>query len=76
MAEARLTLLDPAGKVVASAVAIADGTYTLRDLHTAGPAPGDYTVVASGYPPVATEAALSDGEARRGDIDVRGGATG
>nr|WP_309506046.1 MFS transporter [Streptomyces sp. LP11] len=63
--EARVTLLNPQGKVVAAALTVADGTYTVPDL-----APGDYTVVVSGYAPVAARVAVAEGEARRVDLRV------
>ncbi|WP_216897903.1 MFS transporter [Nocardia alni] len=44
---ARITLLAGDGTVVANAVADDTGTYALTDL-----VPGDYTLCASGYPPV------------------------
>ncbi|MEU0598503.1 carboxypeptidase-like regulatory domain-containing protein [Streptomyces sp. NPDC006393] len=63
--DARVTLLNERGDVVASATTATDGTYTLRNL-----APGAYTVVATGYPPVAAEVALGDGGAHRVDLQV------
>ncbi|MFC0601824.1 MSCRAMM family protein [Streptomyces palmae] len=48
LADARVTLVDAAGKVVAVATTGEDGGYTFTDLDS-----GDYTVIASGYPPVA-----------------------
>ncbi|MGD3108874.1 MFS transporter [Streptomyces sp. YGL11-2] len=47
--DARVTLLDPAGNVVGTATSGQDGEYVFTDLDT-----GDYTLIASGYPPVAT----------------------
>jgi EmrB/QacA subfamily drug resistance transporter len=49
LADARVALLDPAGSVVATRTTGDDGEYSFPDL-----AGTDYTVVASGYPPVAT----------------------
>ncbi|MBZ4014667.1 MFS transporter [Streptomyces purpurogeneiscleroticus] len=46
--DARVTLVDAAGNVVATSTTGADGAYAFTDLDT-----GDYTVIASGYPPVA-----------------------
>ncbi|WP_078917157.1 MFS transporter [Streptomyces sp. NRRL S-813] len=63
--DARVTLLNARGDVVASATTATDGTYTLRNL-----APGAYTVVATGYPPVAGEVSLGDGGAHRVDLQV------
>jgi EmrB/QacA subfamily drug resistance transporter len=55
LADARVTLVDAAGNVVATATTGPDGEYAFEDLD-----PGPYTVIASGYPPVA--AALTIGE--------------
>ncbi|MGW1375674.1 MFS transporter [Streptomyces sp. NPDC002446] len=55
--DARVTLVDAAGNVVATSTTGEDGAYAFTDLDA-----GDYTVIASGYPPVAT--GLS--------VDVRG----
>ncbi|MFJ9850343.1 MFS transporter [Streptomyces sp. NPDC101150] len=47
--DARLTLVDAAGNVVRSTLTDGDGTYTFTDL-----AAGEYSLIASGYPPVAS----------------------
>ncbi|WP_211591762.1 MFS transporter [Microbispora sp. H10836] len=49
LAEARVTLLDAAGNVVGVATTAEDGEYAFTDLTG-----GQYTIVASGYPPVAS----------------------
>ncbi|MBE1598432.1 MFS transporter [Streptomyces stelliscabiei] len=49
LADARVTLVDAAGNVVGSATTGADGAYAFTDLDG-----GEYTVIATGYPPVAT----------------------
>ncbi|WP_461096146.1 MFS transporter [Streptomyces bullii] len=49
LADARVTLVDAAGNVVGSAMTGADGAYAFTDLDG-----GEYTVIATGYPPVAT----------------------
>ncbi|MCD9880121.1 MFS transporter [Streptomyces guryensis] len=49
LADARVTLVDAAGNVVGTATTGADGAYAFTDLNG-----GDYTVIATGYPPVAT----------------------
>ncbi|GKQ38562.1 MFS transporter [Streptomyces sp. A012304] len=49
LADARVTLVDAAGNVVATATTGADGAYAFTDLDG-----GEYTVIATGYPPVAT----------------------
>ncbi|MEU1791164.1 MFS transporter [Streptomyces sparsogenes] len=46
--DARVTLVDAAGNVIATATTGEDGAYAFTDLDA-----GDYTVIASGYPPVA-----------------------
>ncbi|MEU6914450.1 MFS transporter [Streptomyces olindensis] len=54
LADARVTLLDAAGNVVGTAVTAADGAYAFTDLDS-----GEYTVIATGYPPVATALTVS-----------------
>ncbi|MGW1670998.1 MFS transporter [Streptomyces sp. NPDC002324] len=49
LADARVTLVDAAGNVVGTATTGADGAYAFTDLDG-----GEYTVIATGYPPVAT----------------------
>ncbi|MFI1292958.1 MFS transporter [Streptomyces sp. NPDC020792] len=49
LADARVTLVDAAGNVVGTSTTGADGAYAFTDLNG-----GDYTVIATGYPPVAT----------------------
>ncbi|MGW2906817.1 MFS transporter [Streptomyces sp. NPDC001204] len=49
LADARVTLVDAAGNVVGTSTTGADGAYAFTDLNS-----GDYTVIATGYPPVAT----------------------
>ncbi len=53
LADARVTLVDAAGNVVATATTGTDGAYAFTDLDA-----GDYTVIASGYPPVAAGLAI------------------
>jgi EmrB/QacA subfamily drug resistance transporter len=61
--DARVTLLDPSGNVIGTATTGADGEYAFSDLDG-----GDYTVIASGYAPVATPLRLeAEG---RDDFDV------
>ncbi|MEU6486226.1 MFS transporter [Streptomyces sp. NPDC046887] len=48
LADARVTLVDAAGNVVATATTGEDGAYGFADLTS-----GDYTVIATGYPPAA-----------------------
>ncbi|MFF2651751.1 MFS transporter [Streptomyces sp. NPDC058045] len=47
--DARVTLVDSAGNVVATSTTGTDGAYAFTDLDG-----GEYTVIATGYPPVAT----------------------
>ncbi|GAA0662532.1 MFS transporter [Streptomyces thermocarboxydovorans] len=49
LADARVTLVDGAGNVVGTATTGSDGAYAFTDLDA-----GEYTVIATGYPPVAT----------------------
>ncbi|MFI1505217.1 MFS transporter [Streptomyces sp. NPDC020597] len=49
LADARVTLVDAAGNVVSTATTGPDGAYAFADLDG-----GEYTVIATGYPPVAT----------------------
>ncbi|MCT7353862.1 MFS transporter [Streptomyces sp. 15-116A] len=49
LADARVTLVDAAGNVVGTATTGSDGAYAFTDLDA-----GEYTVIATGYPPVAT----------------------
>jgi hypothetical protein len=55
LADARVTLVDAAGNVVATATTGPDGAYAFEDLD-----PGPYTVIASGYPPVAASVTIGD----------------
>ncbi|MEU0356851.1 MFS transporter [Streptomyces cyaneofuscatus] len=48
LADARVTLIDAAGNVVATATTGEDGVYAFTDLDA-----GEYSVIATGYPPVA-----------------------
>ncbi|GHC76722.1 MFS transporter [Streptomyces flavofungini] len=64
---ARVTLVDAAGNVVATATTGTDGEYAFTDLDS-----GEYTVIATGYPPVATGLAVAgDGGVVEGhDIEL------
>ncbi|GAB2978408.1 MFS transporter [Amycolatopsis acidiphila] len=61
--DARITVLDTDGNVAAVARTDAEGKYVVSDLPE-----GDYTVVASGYPPATSQVNLLGGEATH---DVR-----
>ncbi|MFJ9571723.1 MFS transporter [Streptomyces bacillaris] len=54
LADARVTLIDAAGNVVATATTGEDGAYAFTDLDA-----GEYSVVATGYPPVAGAVTVS-----------------
>ena len=62
--DARITLLDRSGNVVAVTTTDNAGEYAFSDLPE-----GDYTVIASGYPPVASTLRVNGGE--HGQHDVR-----
>ncbi|MER8010134.1 MFS transporter [Streptomyces sp. NPDC094149] len=63
--DARVTLLDAAGNVVDSLTTGADGTFRFVDLAT-----GEYTVIASGYPPVATVLQVAGGGRTERDLQL------
>ncbi|MEV6023048.1 MFS transporter [Streptomyces sp. NPDC052036] len=54
LADARVTLVDAAGNVVGTATTGTDGAYAFTDLDN-----GEYTVIATGYPPAATAVNVS-----------------
>ncbi|SDX07072.1 drug resistance transporter, EmrB/QacA subfamily [Saccharopolyspora shandongensis] len=64
VADARVTLLDSGGAVVGAATTDIDGNYTFTDLPD-----GEYTVIATGYPPIATSLRLS-GEQSTHDVEL------
>lgn len=61
--DARVTLLDAGGNVVDSQTTSADGTFRFVDLSS-----GEYTVIASGYPPVATVLQVAGGGRTERDL--------
>ncbi|MFF3419133.1 MFS transporter [Streptomyces sp. NPDC002698] len=63
LSDARVTLVDAAGNVVGTARTGGDGAYAFTDLDG-----GEYTVIAAGYPPVAT--ALTVGGRGMDDHDI------
>ncbi|MFI9061940.1 MFS transporter [Streptomyces sp. NPDC053429] len=65
LGDARVTLVDAAGNVVATARTGADGAYAFTDLDG-----GEYTVIATGYPPVATALTVSGSGADGHDIEL------
>jgi hypothetical protein len=65
LADARLTLLDAAGNVVGTATTGSDGAYAFTDLDA-----GQYSLIASGYPPVATALTLEGSGAKGFDMEL------
>ncbi|MCZ0975750.1 MFS transporter [Streptomyces albulus] len=63
--DARVTLLDPAGNVVGSATSGHDGEYVFTDLDS-----GEYTLIASGYPPAAAPLRLTASGQAECDIEL------
>ncbi|HEY2277264.1 MAG TPA: MFS transporter, partial [Streptosporangiaceae bacterium] len=63
--DARVMLLDGDGNVAGLARTGHDGSYSFDNLPQ-----GDYTVVASGYPPVASRLRVSSGEAQAHDVQL------
>ncbi|WP_411074431.1 MFS transporter [Streptomyces sp. cmx-4-7] len=63
--EARVTLLDAAGNVVDTLTTGADGTFRFIDLSS-----GEYTVIAAGYPPVATVLQVAGGGRTERDLQL------
>ncbi|MEV4784728.1 MFS transporter [Streptomyces tuirus] len=65
LADARVTLVDQAGNVVGSATTGTDGAYAFTDLDG-----GEYTVIATGYPPVATALTVTGAGTGGHDIEL------
>ncbi|CAM5746236.1 Putative multidrug resistance protein MdtD [Streptomyces afghaniensis] len=63
--DARVTLLDVAGNVVDTLTTGADGTFRFVDLSS-----GEYTVIAAGYPPVATVLQVAGGGRTERDLQL------
>ncbi|WP_149826757.1 MFS transporter [Streptomyces tailanensis] len=63
--DARVTLLDAAGNVVDTLTTGLDGTFRFADL-----ASGEYTVIATGYPPVATVLQIAAGGSTERDLQL------
>ncbi|MFB7630790.1 MFS transporter [Streptomyces sp. NPDC056149] len=63
--DARVTLLDPTGNVVGSATSGHDGEYVFTDLDS-----GEYTLIASGYPPAAAPLRLDASGQTECDIEL------
>lgn len=65
LADARVTLIDAAGNVVATAMTGEDGAYAFADLDA-----GEYSVIATGYPPVAGSLTVSGPGVDGHDIEL------
>ncbi|MFI1847439.1 MULTISPECIES: MFS transporter [Streptomyces] len=63
--DARVTLLDAAGNVVDTATTTVDGAFRFVDLSA-----GEYTVIAAGYPPVATVLQVAGGGRTERDLQL------
>ncbi|MEU5575655.1 carboxypeptidase regulatory-like domain-containing protein [Streptomyces coeruleorubidus] len=63
--DARVTLVDAAGNVVASATTGEDGGYAFADLDG-----GEYTLMAAGYPPKATNLTVHGSGVQSHDIEL------
>ncbi|WP_458575940.1 MFS transporter [Streptomyces sp. ALB3] len=63
--DARVTLIDAAGNVVASSTTGEDGVYAFTDLDA-----GEYSVIATGYPPVAGSLTVSGSGVDGHDIEL------
>ncbi|WP_328947028.1 MFS transporter [Streptomyces sp. NBC_00250] len=63
--DARVTLLDAAGNVVDTLTTGVDGTFRFVDLSS-----GEYTVIAAGYPPVATVLQMAGGGRTERDLQL------
>jgi uncharacterized surface anchored protein len=63
--EARVTLLDAAGNVVDTLTTGSDGSFRFVDLSS-----GEYTVIAAGYPPVATVLRVAGGGRTERDLQL------
>ncbi|WP_458633815.1 MFS transporter [Streptomyces sp. JNUCC 63] len=65
LADARVTLVDAVGNVVGTATTGPDGAYAFTDLGS-----GEYTVIATGYPPVATALTVTGRGVDAHDIEL------
>ncbi|WP_326698763.1 MFS transporter [Streptomyces sp. NBC_01754] len=65
LADARVTLVDAAGNVVATSTTGEDGVYAFTDLDA-----GEYSLVATGYPPVAGTLTVTGGGIDGHDIEL------
>ncbi|WP_105971736.1 MFS transporter [Streptomyces geranii] len=65
LTDASVTLMDAAGNVVATTTTGLDGAYAFADLDT-----GDYTVIATGYPPKASPVTVSGAGVDDHDVEL------
>lgn len=65
LGDARVTLVDAVGNVVATTTTGEDGAYAFSDLDT-----GPYTVIATGYPPQAAGVLVSGADIHDHDIEL------
>ncbi|MFF3373343.1 MFS transporter [Streptomyces sp. NPDC002680] len=65
LGDARVTLVDAAGNVVGTSTTGADGAYAFTDLDS-----GEYTVIATGYPPAATALTVTGNGTDGHDIEL------
>ncbi|WP_369037650.1 MFS transporter [Streptomyces adonidis] len=65
LTDASVTLMDAAGNVVATTTTGLDGAYAFSDLDT-----GDYTVIATGYPPRARQVTVSGAGVDDHDVEL------
>ncbi|MEU2289153.1 MFS transporter [Streptomyces sp. NPDC013178] len=65
LGDARVTLMDAAGNVVATTTTGSDGVYAFSDLDS-----GQYTLIATGYPPRAEGVSVSGGDVDGHDIEL------
>ncbi|MEU2342219.1 carboxypeptidase regulatory-like domain-containing protein, partial [Streptomyces sp. NPDC013082] len=63
--DARVTLIDAAGNVVATSTTGEDGVYAFTDLDA-----GEYSVIATGYPPVAGSLTVNGSGVDGHDIEL------
>jgi hypothetical protein len=63
--DARVTLLDPDGNVAAVAITGSDGTYSFENLPE-----GEYTVIATGYPPTASRLKVAGSDPHSHDVEL------
>jgi EmrB/QacA subfamily drug resistance transporter len=63
--DAKVTLLDPAGNVIGTAITGTDGAYRFTDLDG-----GEYTLIAAGYAPVAASLRLNGSDVTDFDLEL------